>query len=99
MKSICYIALALGALMAAASIDAVPDPPAVNPHTVSLKAGCLRELVDGFREQRLTCDSAYISPRVPVHRVNLTNAAEPNRPSDGIALTGHAADPSPPVLL
>src|SRR6266404_1188081 len=97
MKSICYMVLVLGALMLAAS-DAVPDPPAVNPHTVNVKAPCLREFAGGFREQRVTCDSASISPHVPIRRARLTDAAEPNRPSDWIALAGHAADPSPPAL-
>ncbi len=98
MKSICYMVLALGALILVASIDAVPDPPAVNPHSASVKAPCLREFAGGFREERVTCNSASISPHVPIRRARLTDAVDPNRPSAGIALTGHAADPSPPVL-
>jgi hypothetical protein len=98
MKSISYVVVVLSVLMVAASIDAVPDPPAVTPHAVDVKAPCLRELVGGFREQRLTCDSAGISPHVPVHRVSLADAPKPMRSSDSITLTGYAADSSPPIL-
>jgi hypothetical protein len=98
MKSISYMVLVLSVLMVAASIDAVPDPPAVTPHTVNVKASCLREFVGGFREQRLVCESACISPHVPIHRVSLADATKPKRSSDWITLAGHAADPSPPVL-
>jgi hypothetical protein len=98
MKSISYMVLVLVVLMVAASIDAVPDPPAETPHTVNVKATCLRQFVSVFREQRLTCDSPCLSLHVPIHRVNPTDAAKPKRSSDWIALAVYAADPSPPVL-
>src|SRR6266404_933986 len=97
MKSISYAVLILSGLVAA-SIDAVPDPPAVTSHTVNVKAPCLREFVGAFGEQRLTSDSACISPHAPIHLVSLPDATKPKRSSDWIALAGHAADPSPPIL-
>ena len=98
MKSISYLVLILSGLMVAASIDAVPDPPAVRSDTANVKAPCLREVVVAFDEQRLTSDSAGISSHVPIHLVSLPDATKPKRSSDWIALAGHAADPSPPVL-
>jgi len=88
----------MSALIVSASIDASPDPPAVNPHTANAKAACLREFIHGFCEQRLNCDSLCNSPPLPILGVRITEAVEPNRPSDWIVLAGHAADPSPPVL-
>ena len=98
MKSISYLVFILSGLIVAASIDAVPDPPAVTSHTVNVKAPCLREVVVAFDEQRLTSDSACISSHVPIHLVGLLDAMKPKRSSDWIALAGHAADPSPPVI-
>ncbi len=98
MKTIGYMILALGALMVVASIDTIPDPPAVNPHTVDVKASCERDVAAGLREQDTICDSASISSHAAILRVNLRDAAAPHRPNDWIALSGHAADPSPPRL-
>jgi hypothetical protein len=98
MKSISYAALVLSVLMVAATVDDIPDPPAVPPHTVTVKASCQREFVGSFREQGLTCASACISPHVPIHRVGLADANEPKRSSNWIRLTAFATDPSPPVL-
>ena len=97
MKSISYLALVLSVFMVAATIDAVPDPPAVAPHTVDVKDSCLREFVSDFHEQPLTGDLTCIS-HAPIHRVSLSDAAEPKRSSDWITLAGYAADSSPPVL-
>lgn len=97
MKSISYLALVLSVFMVAATIDAVPDPPAVAPHTVDVKDSCLREFVGDFHKQPLTanlgCDS-----NAAIHPVAWANATEPKRSSDWITLAGYAADSSPPVL-
>ncbi len=93
-----YAVLIVCALMVAASVDAVPDPPAVTPHSVSVKDTCPLDFVGDFRVQRVTARSACISPQVPIHRVTLADGANPKRSSDPIILTGYAADPSPPVL-
>lgn len=97
MKSVSCALLILSALMAA-SIDGIPDPPAVTPHAVNVKAPCPREFVGGCGEQRLTCDSVCISAHVPIHRVSLADAPKPMRSSDWITSAGYAADSSPPVL-
>src|SRR5579872_6309322 len=98
MKSISYVVMVLSVLMVAASIDAVPDPPAVTPHTSNLQAPCPREFVAGFREPRVTCASAYISFHAPIHAVSRVDATKPKRSSDWMTLGAYAADSSPPVL-
>lgn len=97
MKSLSYVVFVLSALMVSASMDAVPDPPALTPHTVNVKALCLREFVGAFREQRLTY-ALFISPHVTIHPVSPADATKPKRSSDWITLAGYATDPSPPVL-
>lgn len=97
MKSISQVALVLSVLMVSATIDAVPDPPAVAPHTVELKVSCLRAFVGDFREQPLTGDLTS-NFHAPIHGVNIADAAEPRRSSDWITLAGYAADSSPPAL-
>jgi hypothetical protein len=98
MKSVLYIASVLSLLLVTASIDSVPDPPAVTPHAASVKACCLRDFSDGFRGQRLACDSDCISRTVPIHRVSLEDATRPRHSTDWITLAAYAADSSPPVL-
>ena len=97
MKSISQVALVLSVLMVAATIDAVPDPPAVAPHTVGLKVCCLRAFAGDFRERPLTGDLTSNS-HAPIHGVSLADATEPKRSSDWITLAGYAADSSPPAL-
>jgi hypothetical protein len=97
MKSILYIVLVLVASLVAASVDAAPDPPAVNPHTLDFKIAGLREFPDAFDEQRLHCASPCLAPHLPLRRVDLTEIVKPNHPGDEIAMVGYAADPSPPA--
>jgi hypothetical protein len=99
MKSVFYLALVLSVLMVAASIDSVPDPPALAPQTVNLKASCLRSFTSGLREQRVTCYSACILSHTPTHCVGLglEDATSPTHSSDRIALAAFAGDPSPPI--
>jgi hypothetical protein len=79
-------------LLVIASLDAIPDPPAVKPH---FNAFCLRLCLATCYEQRLH--------RSPLGSLRLrlrafTNGHKPTRPCDWIVLTGLAADPSPPVV-
>jgi hypothetical protein len=86
----------LCALIVIASLDAVPDPPIVNPQTVAAKAACLRELPASPHEDRWACEFFRASSHITW--ITLAWVHEPMRPSDRIALTGRAADPSPPTL-
>jgi len=82
-------------LLAIASVDTVPDPPAVNPRSVT--AASLREARGDVCERRLN-SGWFISSLVQVRWIAFTSAYEPKLSTDWIALTGLAADPSPPAL-
>ena len=98
MKSGLYIALLLNVLMVAASIDSIPDPPALTAHTIGGKTSCQRECAGGFREQHLTCHLDSIPLQVPLPGVSLADATRPKYSADWIVVEVYAADPSPPVL-
>ena len=83
----------LGVVLIVASLDAVPDPPAIDPHGTVAKAFSARDCADCFGDQ----PSAVTMPsRNQTQWTSFTNEYEPNRPSDLMAETGQAADPSPP---
>ena len=95
MKSKSCIFWVLGLLLAIASVDTVPDPPAVNPHTISV-ASRLFEARGGVYSRRLNSDWCF-SSLLQVRWIAFTSVYEPNLPADWIALTGLATDPSPPA--
>jgi hypothetical protein len=98
MKSISHIALVLCVFLVIASVDAIPDPPAVAPHSVDVKVSCLRDFAGSFRDEPLTRDLASNSHKnSPIHRLSPAIENEPKRSSDWIALAGYAADSSPPI--
>jgi hypothetical protein len=86
----------LGLLLAIASVDNVPDPPALNPRAVGV-VHILCEIRGDVHERRLNSDSS-ISLLLRVRWIAFTSAYEPNLPSDRIVLTGFATDPSPPAV-
>jgi hypothetical protein len=86
----------LGALIAIASVDAVPDPPKVNPRTVSVTSR-LCVAGGGVCERRLHSDWSTPS-HLRMRWMAFSSAYESNLPSDRIVRTGQAADPSPPAL-
>src|SRR5215472_11959639 len=98
MKSKVCITAVLGAVMVMALLDAVPDPPAVNPHKVSIGSS-LCEARGVLCERHLDPDLSCTSSRhIQIRWIAFTSAYEPNLPDDWIALTGQASDPSPPIL-
>jgi hypothetical protein len=99
MKSLVYIALVLSVLMVAASLDAVPDPPAINPHSLDLKAVGLLEVPDASPELRLHGLWPSLALFLPLGRVDFIETMTSSRPSDQIANVSTAGDPSPPVFL
>jgi hypothetical protein len=97
MKSKSYTIWVLASLMVMASLDAVPDPPAVNPHTVNV-ASRLCKAPGSLYERRLNCDWSHTSNSYfQIRWIAFECAYERHLPSDWIALAGHAADPSPPA--
>jgi hypothetical protein len=89
MKLLCYSAWVLSALLLIVSVDALPDPPAVNPRTVIVELHSV-----GFDSFDLETTASYFHPHI--RRLKASRDRGSNRPSDSILLTGRAADPSPP---
>jgi hypothetical protein len=96
MKPISCMIWVLGLLLAIASVDTVPDPPAVNPRAVGV-AYILCDFCGDVHERRLNSVSS-ISLLLQVRWIAFTSADEPNLPTDRIVLTGFATDPSPPPV-
>jgi hypothetical protein len=82
----------LGALLLIVSLDTVPDPPAVNPHTVSVE-------LDSLTPQHLGVVTVIACSQLNVRFLDSWNDEGPNHPSDSILLTGRATDPSPPPAV
>jgi hypothetical protein len=98
MKTHPYLLWILGAVLAVASVDTIPDPPAVNPHTLTVVAR-LCDAGGGACEQRLNDGWFCFSSHLHTTRIAFILASEPSLPGDRIVLTGQAADTSPPVRI
>jgi hypothetical protein len=98
MKTHPYLLWILGAVLAVASVDTIPDPPAVNPHTTNVVSR-LSDSVGGAPEERLNCGWFCFSSHLHATRIAFISASEPSLPRDCIVLTGQAADTSPPVRI
>lgn len=94
MKSRSRIIWVLGLLLVIASVDTVPDPPAVNPRTVAVASQC--EARGDVCERRLNFDWPICS-LVQLRWIAFTSDNKPKLLTDWIALTGLATDPSPPA--
>ena len=94
MKSIWCTIWVLGVLLVVATLDAQPDPPAVNPSPTLCK------IVQSHATTGDAVARHYESVRTSYpFRVNLraVDACEPYRPSDRMVLTAQASDTSPPA--
>lgn len=81
-------------LLALATFDTIPDPPAVTPRTVVSQVP--QADLDSLATAEQPCPSLVSSDVTPA----FSQRAEPrqaNRPHDRIVLTGQAGDPSPPA--
>jgi hypothetical protein len=87
----------LGAVLIAASLDARPDPPAVDPHSGMVKASSPQDCADASRDPAGCLGTAAAPPRVQIHQTAFVHEDEPRRFSDFVARMGQAADPSPPA--
>jgi hypothetical protein len=98
MRTKSYLLWILGAILAVTAVDSIPDPPAVNPHSVSVVA---RLCDSGSRvcEQRFNIGWFCFSSHLHSTRIAFTSASEPNLPRDFIVLIGLAADTSPPATI
>jgi hypothetical protein len=98
MKTYPYLLWILGAVLAVASVDSIPDPPAVNTHTVKVVSR-LCDFGGSASEQRLNCGWFCFSAHLHATRIAFISASEPSLPRDWIVLTGQAADTSPPLRI
>ncbi|HVJ04679.1 MAG TPA: hypothetical protein VM578_03290 [Candidatus Saccharimonadales bacterium] len=97
MKQNRQIVLLLGVLLLIAFLDAVPDPPAINSHSGDVVVSRIGNAACHEFERRLTCDSAFPSSRsFQVRWIKFGSVIVSTLPGDTMAITGHAADPSPP---
>lgn len=95
MNSKIPVILLLG-LLVAASIDQVPDPPALNSHTVSVLFLLSEASSTDYEHVRIDGFSALSD--LQIRWVTYAFGHEPSVPRDQIIVTGYAADPSPPFL-
>jgi hypothetical protein len=87
----------LSALMAVASLDKIPDPPALDPHMLAVKARGPSECAE--TPSGPAGDGGLPDLLAPFETPTfLARNIEPDCPSSLTIRTGHAADPSPPVL-
>jgi hypothetical protein len=94
MKSIWCTVWILSALVVIATLDALPDPPAVNP---SFSVGSvLHHSSCDIATRRY--DPPCASRPLPVSMAD-AETLEPYRPSDCPIFTAQAADPSPPNAI
>ena len=93
-KLVWWMVWVLGAALIVATLDAIPDPPAVDPHGSMTKAFSLRDCADCFRDQPT---AAAMPDGDQTQRISFGREDEPDGPSDFIARTRQAADSSPPV--
>lgn len=97
MRTKPYLLWILGAILVVTAVDTIPDPPAVNPHTVKVVSR-LCDSGGGVCEQRLNSGWFCFSSHLHATRIAFTSAWEPSLPHDRIVLTtGQAADTSPPI--
>jgi len=96
MKSKPCIIWILGFFLAIASVDTVPDPPAVNSRAVSV-ASRLCEAPRCLHDWWLTFDLS-IPSLVQVRWIVFTAATDSDPPCDRLVQVGFATDPSPPSV-
>ena len=87
----------LSALLVIATLDARPDPPAVDPHAVKAKATSLLGYSGEDGVQHLSCESLKVAPCLPSHSSGWADTGEPEGTTGALALVRHAADSSPPA--
>ena len=94
MKSVWCMTWIVSALLVIATVDTVPDPPGVTPSTTTCHIAPVHHRACDTAAPR--CDSLGTAQPFPVG-LAAADACEPCPPSDRMALTAQAADPSPPI--
>jgi len=89
-------ALLLCAFLVAGSLDSVPDPPAIRPHSTDLKFFNAREAASDA-QQHFHCGFATDVVCAPVRFVALAFEQMPRETTPSVVLSRFASDPSPPL--
>jgi hypothetical protein len=84
----------LAALLVAASVDAIPDPPALDPHFAAMKVPS----PSGLAVHNPPGDSSSLPP-FQARECVLVGDSEPHFPAEVLAQMEQAADPSPPLFI
>ncbi len=96
MKAVSCLAWILVAFLVMACVDTVPDPPAVNPHTVQVTS-LIRANQGDSCEKRVESDLPGTSSPFQLCWTGISTVDEPDHPGDSIVVAGHATDTSPPA--
>jgi hypothetical protein len=88
----------LSAFIVTASLDGIPDPPAVKSPTIEVKARSLDCQLESSPAEALTTHSFRSGPRVAARWIALRQVLDARIPADRIAMVRLAADPSPPLF-
>jgi hypothetical protein len=89
----------LGALLVIASVDAIPDPPAIDPHMVTVKVPGPKECAESPCGQADTGILLNLLAHFQTSGTIFIEDTKPAGPSAWIAQAGQAADSSPPALV
>ena len=87
----------LCALLVAASLDKIPDPPAVGPHGNEAKPAGLNDHRDGPLSQTLKCTRPELAYPVAVRWLDLGKVFKIARHVPRASQMRQASDSSPPV--
>ena|ERR1700690_1411682 len=88
----------LCALIIAAALDNIPDPPAVKSGTTDVRAGGFMGPLQAFAGGELRNHSRLPGPRIATLWSALRHVFEARLPVTEVALVRQAADPSPPLF-
>jgi hypothetical protein len=99
VRPVWFGAWMLCALLVTASVDNIPDPPAVKSPAVEVGARGFSSQLATSTPEDLKCHSFRSGPQFAARWVTLRRVLEPRIPADRIALVRQAADPSPPKFL
>jgi len=89
-------ALLLCAFLVAGSLDSVPDPPAIRPHSTDLKFFNAREAASDA-QQHFNCGIASVVSCAPVRFIAPASEQMPRESTPSVVLSRFASDPSPPL--
>jgi hypothetical protein len=89
----------LCALILAAALDSVPDPPALKSGTSDVRAGGVMGPLQAFAGGELRNRSRVPGPRLARRWIAFKHLFEAQLPVAEVALVRQAADPSPPNFI